>query len=154
MGWIEGRKNTLEWSIRFTTKAMMCQVGMIFVNIFGIAWNVYWYKYGNGTQNVFFGFGVGAFSSNTLWTLSFIAKYFSEIREEKHELKYIREIELKEQLGDDRKIYQEAKTQYEQMFRQYQEMLAAGLQKSSGSQSYTAGQCDLNLQPASTQNCT
>ncbi len=148
MDWIERRKNHLQWSIKFTRKALLSQFGLLLFNIAGISWSIYWYRHVTAT-NLFFGMSIGVFSSNALWTLGFIFKFLGEIKEEKNELKYIREIELRDALDNDRKMYQESKTQYENMCRQYKEILDAGLQKSNGKNAYTTGQCDLNLQPAS-----
>lgn len=112
MSWMEIRKSSLEWSIKFTTKGLYAQSGLLVLNTAGIIWNGYWaFK----DPRFIYGFGMGAFLSNFLWTASVCARWFSDIKIDKLELKFIRELEAKEHINDDRKDYKEAKERYERM---------------------------------------
>jgi hypothetical protein len=64
---------------------------------------------------VAFGVGLGAFASNFLWTASVAAKWYADIKSDKLELKYLKDLEAKEHINDDRKDYKEAKEGYERM---------------------------------------
>lgn len=147
MGWMEGRKNHLEWSVKSTTKALAAQTGMLVLNIAGIGWNLWFALH---TQNPsFFNFGIGAFSSNTLWTAGFVARYWCEIRDDKAELKYLRELELKEQLEDDRKIYQGAKEMFENALDSYKKEIERLTQKLASQDQLGSGKKKPPRSPAS-----
>jgi hypothetical protein len=113
MNWIQDRMKSLQWSIKFTQKALAAQLGLLLFNIAGIVWNAWWwYK----EPNFGLGFGCGAFTANTLWTACMCAKYYGDIKGEKHELKFINELDLKEKLHEDREYYQKARKTYEDFF--------------------------------------
>lgn len=110
MNWLEDRKKSLEWSIKFTRKALIAQLSVQAFNLAGVVWNGYWlYK----DSNFGSAFGLGAFISNSLWTLCFCAKYVGEIKDEKRELSFLNELELKEKLNEDREYYKKAKKDYD-----------------------------------------
>lgn len=112
MSWIELRKSSLEWSIKFTTKGIAAQLGLLAFNAAGMAWNGWWaYK----EPHFVYGFGLGAFTANFLWTTSMCLKWWSDVRADYRELKYLLELEAKEHINDDRKDYKEAKERYERM---------------------------------------
>lgn len=150
--WTNGRKTSLEWSIKFTRKAMACQTGMLVINLGGIAWNWYWIDVVTANPTLghlaWFGFGMGAFVSNFMWTFAQVARYWSDIKSEKRELEYITQLEIKEEIQNDRKLYKDGKETYEALIQKYQTEIA-GLQKNKLSESYTAGHCNLGVQPAS-----
>lgn len=152
MSWLEGRKKHLEWSIKFTYKAVASQMTMVVVNVVGIAWNVYWLRNGD-SQKAWFGFGMGAFSSNLLWTLASAARFWSDLKDDKHELKYLNELELKEQCQDDIKMYKEGRARYEQLIQEYQEALIK-LQATNGGESSPTGSSDIPVQRESVPNCS
>jgi len=122
MSWIEGRKKSLQSSIKFTIKALAAQMGLVVLNAAGIAWNFYCaHKAAPGDSLFAFGFGMGAFTSNLLWTLGFVAKYYGEIKGEKAELKYITEIEIKEEIFNDREMYKNSSQVFESNIQHYKE---------------------------------
>lgn len=129
---MEIRKSGLEWSIKFTTKGLCAQAGLLALNAAGIAWNGYW-LYRDGSLAC--AFGLGAFASNFLWTFSVAARWYADIKIDKLELKYIRELEAKEHINDDRKDYKEAKERYERMAlllaQQRADELGVGIKKAS-----------------------
>ena len=111
MNWIQDRKKSLEWSIKFTTKAFGMQMGILFLNVAGLAWNIYWRN-----NSISSGFGMGMFAGNCIWTLVFAAKYYEEIKNDKRELAFITELEIKENLDEDREYYKKARKTYEDFF--------------------------------------
>lgn len=115
MNWIQDRKTSLEWSIKFTRKALFSQLSVQAFNIAGMCWNGWWLMHSTSGLSSF-GFGLGAFMSNTLWTTCFCAKYWGEIRGEQAELRFINELDLKEKLHEDREFYQKARKNYEDFF--------------------------------------
>lgn len=115
MNWIADRKKSLEWSIKFTSKGLACQLGVLLLNVFGMSWNGYFLYY-YGTTPIASGFGLGAFASNFLWTLCQCVKWYGDIKSEKSELKFLNELELKEKLNEDREYYQKARKTYEDFF--------------------------------------
>lgn len=124
MGWTAGRKRTLEWSIKFTIKSTLTQLFLLIFNICGIVWNFWWAFTSTGASNISligYGIGMGAFLSNALWTLAIVFKGWSEIRSEKAELKYLTELEIKEEMHEDRKMYKDAHNIFETTLAQYQD---------------------------------
>lgn len=126
MGWLEGRKTHLQWSIKFTYKALAAQVAIVTITIAGIAYNGWWIKYGinlSNTSLVGFGFGLGVFGFNLFWTISSAMRFLSDIRDEKYELRCLNKLELKDEYQDEIKMYKESRAQYEALIRQYQGVL-------------------------------
>ena len=115
MGWIEARIKSLEFSIKLTKKAMVAQISLMIVNISGCAWNAYWI-HNSYTDLAWFGFGIGAFTSNLLWTLFFIFRYWEEISSDKTELRYLNQLEDKEYINEDMKYYRDARKVYEDAY--------------------------------------
>lgn len=161
-GWMEGNKKHLQWSIEFTTKSLIAQLLLLAFNIGGILFNVWWlHKSAITGDDISFGIGLGAFSSNALWTLGFICKIWGEIRQEKTELKFIREIELKENLDEDRKMYLACKNNFDTILAGYKIELerlqaenkkrndeaANRLGKSNKGRSKSAGSSGTGIQP-------
>lgn len=130
-GWMEGNKKHLEWSIKFTTKNLIAQLLLLAFNIGGVLFNAWClYKGEIPSAAAASGIGLGAFASNGLWTLGFICKIWGEIRQEKTELKFIREIELKENLDEDRKMYLACKNNFDTIVAGYKieiERLQSGI---------------------------
>jgi len=121
MAWLDGEKKSLECSIKYTKKAMISQICMVVVNVAGIGWNTWWLIYANGSASAGFGFGLGAFTSNLLWTLCFCCKYWGEIMGDKQHLRFIKEIEMKGKLDEDREEYRKARAFYEKAYQNIME---------------------------------
>lgn len=151
MSWMEMRKSSLEWSIKFTSKGLCAQMGLLALNFAGIAWNGYWlYKEGYAAS----GIGLGAFISNSLWTFFTALKWYGDIREDKHELKRIIEMEDKEKLNVDKKDYLEAKERYDRMFLVLAKQTADELGISNASKPNCTGESTGHVcTQADVQNC-
>ena len=120
MGWIDGDRKHLEWSIKYTKKALVAQLTVMVVNVVGIVWNAWW-LYHADTALTGFGFGLGAFVSNTLWTSFFVAKYWGEINHDREQLRYIKKITDDSNLEQDREDYKKAKEFYETTYKNIME---------------------------------
>ncbi len=121
MGWLDGDAKHLEWNIKYTRKAMVAQISMLVFNVAGIVWNTWWLLDPSTTSRGTFGFGLGAFLSNLLWTLTFLCKYYDEIRHDREQLRYIKKITSDSNLEQDREDYKKAKDFYEVTYKNIME---------------------------------
>lgn len=121
MGWLDGDRKHLEWNIKYTKKALVSQICMIVVNVAGIIWNTWWLLDPSSTSRGGFGFGLGAFTSNLLWTLTFVCKYWGEINHDREQLRYIKKITSDSNLEQDREDYKKAKEFYETSYKNIME---------------------------------
>lgn len=119
MHWVESEIKTIEWSMKYTRKAMVAQVAVQVLNIAGIGWNSFELYHGLAPSAS--GFGLGAFISNFLWTGCAIAKYYGEYRDEKERLKYYKRLEMEGKIEVDREAYKQAKEFYETTYKNIME---------------------------------
>lgn len=111
MNWVELGKESTKISIKFTRQVLTCQLGLLLFNILGILWNCYWYS--KSPSSLFSGIGLGAFISNSLWTMGYCVTYWMEIREHKRRLNYYDDFELKQNIQKDQIEYKKAREFYE-----------------------------------------
>lgn len=125
-GWMESEKKSLNSNIKLTKNGLFGQFALLIVNVIGILFNIYILKNNSSSQWLYFvanGFGIGAFLSNLLWTLAFTGKLFSDINNYKYQLRYIEELELKENIKGDIEMYQQSKRNYDSLADDYRKAL-------------------------------
>lgn len=111
MIWINDIKKEIEWSIKNNKKGLAAQMGMLFINISFIAYNSYQLYINSSIGHAV---GLGAFISNTFWTMGFCMSYWIEMRDSKRELQFLDGLELKDKLSETIKFYEDAKNNYEE----------------------------------------
>ncbi len=111
MDWVTNHKREVEFSVKLYKKSTAAQGTILIVNLLGIAWNTYeLINLGQG----FSAFGLGAFVSNTLWSLGFFAMNYGELRDAKEQQKRFKEWEHKEGYKEAVQLHQYWKKKYEE----------------------------------------
>lgn len=108
MDWVKMRMDSVKFSLKLSKQGLACQSGMLLINIGFLAFDAH-LAWGGSLINAF---GAGAFASNILWTLGLLFRYLGDMKDEKHELRYLKEMEDKKELQDQIEIYKNAAKNY------------------------------------------
>jgi hypothetical protein len=120
---MDARKRSLQSTLKITRKSVVTQLCLLVFNVFGVAFNAYWAYKAHGDPSVSLiscGIGIGAFLSNGLWTLAIICRDWGDISIAKDEIRYIEQIEIREEIDEDKKMYAASKKNFDTIVAGYQ----------------------------------